>query len=71
MSKLETSIYRKTTDRNTIIHVSSFHPDHTIKNMPYGQILRQKGYVAVKKIMKLKYMKCLNILDEEGMMKHL
>lgn len=38
--KLETSIYRKTTDRNTILHASSFHPDHTIQNIPYGQFVR-------------------------------
>lgn len=38
--RLETSIYRKDTDRNTILHASSFHPDHTIKNIPYGQFVR-------------------------------
>lgn len=38
--KLETSIYRKETDRNTILHSSSFHPDHIISNIPYGQFVR-------------------------------
>ncbi|XP_063077568.1 uncharacterized protein LOC134467623 [Engraulis encrasicolus] len=39
---LETSIYRKETDRNTILHASSFHPDHIVKNIPYGQFVRLK-----------------------------
>ena len=39
-NKLETSIYRKTTVRNTILHAASFHPDNTIKNIPYGQFVR-------------------------------
>ncbi|KAL2080587.1 hypothetical protein ACEWY4_024380 [Coilia grayii] len=39
-NRLETSIYRKPTDRNTILHASSFHPNHTVKNIPYGQLVR-------------------------------
>ncbi len=38
--RLETSIYRKNTDRNTILHATSFHPDHLIENIPYGQFIR-------------------------------
>ena len=38
--KLETSVDRKTTDRNTILHASIFHPEHKIKNIPYGQFVR-------------------------------
>lgn len=41
-SKLETSIFRKETDRNTILHASSFHPDHITNNIPYGQFIRLK-----------------------------
>ena len=37
---LHTSIFRKPTDRNTILHADSFHPPWLIKNIPYGQIQR-------------------------------
>lgn len=38
--KLHTSIYRKPTDRNTILRADSYHPKTTISNIPYGQFQR-------------------------------
>lgn len=35
-----TSIYRKSTDRNTILRADSFHPPHLIENIPLGQFQR-------------------------------
>ncbi len=40
MRKLETSIYQKENDRITILHSTSFHPDHMINNNPYSQFVR-------------------------------
>ncbi|XP_063049711.1 guanylate-binding protein 4-like [Engraulis encrasicolus] len=37
---LHTSIFRKVTDRNTIVHADSFHPNSLITNIPYGQFQR-------------------------------
>lgn len=37
---LHTSIFRKPTDRNTILKADSFHPPWLIKNIPYGQFQR-------------------------------
>lgn len=37
---LHTSIFRKVTDRNTILHADSFHPNSLITNIPYGQFQR-------------------------------
>ncbi len=38
--KLHSSIYRKSTDRNTILRADSFHPKSLISNIPYGQFKR-------------------------------
>ena len=38
--KLDTSIYRKETDRHAILHSTSFHPHHMISNIPYDQFVR-------------------------------
>ena len=37
---LHTSIYRKSSDRNTILRADSFHPSSLISNIPYGQFQR-------------------------------
>lgn len=37
---LHTSIFRKTTDQNTVLHADSFHPPWLIKNILYGQTQR-------------------------------
>ncbi|XP_026098621.1 uncharacterized protein LOC113069710 [Carassius auratus] len=37
---LHTSIFRKSTDRNTLLHANSFHPPWLIDNIPFGQIQR-------------------------------
>lgn len=38
--KLHTTLFRKTTSRNTILRADSFHPPHLINNIPYGQFQR-------------------------------
>lgn len=37
---LHTSLYRKSTDRNTLLHAESFHPKNLIDNIPFGQYQR-------------------------------
>lgn len=37
---LHTSVFRKPTDRNTILHARSFHPKWLKENVPYGQFQR-------------------------------
>ena len=39
-NKIRTSLYKKTTDRNTMIHQKSYHPPAMKRNIPYSQALR-------------------------------
>ena len=39
---LETTLYRKPTDRNAYLHYNSYHPLQQKNNIPYGQYLRAK-----------------------------
>ena len=38
--KIHTSIFSKSSDRNTILRADSFHPSHLISNIPMGQFQR-------------------------------
>ncbi|CAJ0966979.1 unnamed protein product [Ranitomeya imitator] len=39
---LQTDLYRKSTSANSVLHASSQHPRHLIRNIPTGQYLRAK-----------------------------
>ncbi len=39
-SRLHTTLYRKPTDHNSLLHYRSFHPYHQRNNIPYGQFQR-------------------------------
>ena len=40
--ELDTSIFRKETDRNVILHAQSQHPKEMLANIPYRQSVRLK-----------------------------
>ncbi|XP_075706647.1 uncharacterized protein LOC142741141 [Rhinoderma darwinii] len=40
--KLSTTIFRKETSVNSLLHASSFHPSHVIRAIPTGQFLRAR-----------------------------
>lgn len=41
-NRISTSLYRKPTATNSVLHYDSFHPDHLKKGIPYGQFLKLK-----------------------------
>lgn len=46
--RLTTTLHRKSTDRNTILHYQSSHPNNLKNNLPYGQLLRIRRNCARK-----------------------
>lgn len=46
MGKLETDLFVKPTDRNSILHFNSQHPLHVLKSIPFSQFLRVKRIVS-------------------------
>jgi hypothetical protein len=40
-NKIQTNIYRKPTERNTVLHFNGNHPQHLKTKIPTGQFLRQ------------------------------
>ncbi|XP_069502072.1 uncharacterized protein [Ambystoma mexicanum] len=44
--KLETTIFTKLTDRNSILHANSFHPRRTIESIPFSQFLRYRHIIS-------------------------
>ncbi|XP_069480952.1 uncharacterized protein [Ambystoma mexicanum] len=45
-NKLETTIFTKTTDRNSLLLASSFHPKKTIESIPLSQFLRYRRIIS-------------------------
>ncbi|XP_056387100.1 uncharacterized protein LOC130282654 isoform X1 [Hyla sarda] len=39
---IQTNLHRKSTSANTVLHASSAHPTHLIRNIPIGQFLRAR-----------------------------
>jgi len=63
---LHTSVYRKPTDRNTILHAKSFHPNWLIENIPYGQFQRVKRICDQEHIFESKSLEMMSRFKERG-----
>lgn len=63
---LHTSIFRKSTDRNTILRADSFHSQHLIKNIPYGQFLRLKRICDTQEDYQTKSVDMAKRFEERG-----
>lgn len=41
-NKIHSKLYRKPTACNAVLHASSFHPEHQLRSIPYGEFLRAR-----------------------------
>lgn len=44
--KLHTSLFKKETDKNTLLKLDSCHPRRMVHSLPYGQMLQEKRIVS-------------------------
>lgn len=63
---LHTSVYRKPTDRNTILHAKSFHPNWLKENVPYGQFQRVKRICDQDHVFESKSLEMMPRFKERG-----
>ena len=63
---LQTTIYRKPTDKNLILHFSSHHPFHIKRNIIYSQIIRYKRIISTKYHLRKELTTLKNIFTARG-----
>ncbi|XP_078535001.1 uncharacterized protein LOC144821639 [Lissotriton helveticus] len=54
-NKLETTVHRKKTATNSILHGQSFHPESLKRSIPYGELLRMKRNCSEENEMERKF----------------
>lgn len=63
---IHTTLHRKKTATNSILHAQSFHPKSVIRGVPMGEFTRLKRNCSQEKYEKMETNKCVERLKRRG-----